>query len=140
MARKSKLTPEVQERIVQAISMGATYELASQFGGIHYDTFNEWMKGKPDFSEAVKAAEGRAVVGWLAKIEKAASDGNWQAAAWKLERRYPENYGRTDHRLKIDVDTKQLEALARLAESKGLTLSDLIGAMSNELSAADNEQ
>jgi hypothetical protein len=31
----------------------------------------------------------------LAKIEKAASDNNWAAAAWKLERRYPDVYGRT---------------------------------------------
>jgi hypothetical protein len=28
-------------------------------------------------------------------IDKAAGEGTWQAAAWKLERRYPESYGRT---------------------------------------------
>jgi hypothetical protein len=49
---------------------------------------------KKEFVERIREAEGRAVIGWLAKIEKAATDGNWQAAAWKLERRYPENYGR----------------------------------------------
>ncbi len=30
----------------------------------------------------------------LAKIQKAAADGNWQAAAWWLERRYPADWGR----------------------------------------------
>jgi hypothetical protein len=35
MARKTKLTPETIQRITQAISMGATYELASKYGGIH---------------------------------------------------------------------------------------------------------
>lgn len=82
--------------------MGATYELAAQYGGVAYNTFNEWMKRgqeetEGDFSEfyeAIKSAEGKAVVGWLAKIEKAATGGNWQAAAWKLERRYPRDYGR----------------------------------------------
>lgn len=95
MARKSKLTPGVQQRIVQAIELGATYELAASYGGITYQTFRVWMDTKPSFSEAVKAAEGKAAVKWLAKIEAAASDGNWQAAAWKLERRYPGDYGRT---------------------------------------------
>lgn len=99
--RPSKFTPDTQQKIAQAIQMGATYEIAAQFAGITYDTFNEWMKrgaanekDYSDFFEAVKSAEGRAAVGWLAKIEAAANDGNWQAAAWKLERRYPQIYGR----------------------------------------------
>lgn len=102
MARPSKLTPEVQERITQAVRTGATYELAAGYGGVVYSTFNTWMtKGEKartgkyrEFYEAIKLAESAAAVGWLAKIEKAASDGSWQAAAWKLERRYPEDYGR----------------------------------------------
>lgn len=95
MAARCKLTPEVQERICQALSVGATYEHAAAFGGITYETLNQWRKTKPGFSEALKDAEARAVVGWLAKIERAASEGVWQAAAWKLERRYPQLYGRT---------------------------------------------
>ncbi len=95
MARPTKYTSEIVARIVQAIEIGSTYELAAAYGGISYDTFNEWNKNKIAFSEAVKAAEGRAAVKWLAKIEQAASDGSWQAAAWKLERRYPQSYGRT---------------------------------------------
>jgi hypothetical protein len=49
-------------------------------------------------------------------IDKAAADGKWQAAAWKLERRYPTQYGRQEKRLlehsgeitteKEDVDTR----------------------------------
>lgn len=105
MARRSKLTPEVQQRICDAIVIGATYEHAAAYGGISYDTFNEWNKTKPQFSEEVKAAEARAVVGWLAKIEKAASEGTWQAAAWKLERRYPDLYGRTVQQVEAKVST-----------------------------------
>jgi hypothetical protein len=95
MPRRSKLTPAVQQRICDAIGIGATYEHAAAYGGIHYDTLRQWCATKPAFSEALKAAEARAVVGWLAKIEQAASAGTWQAAAWKLERRYPQLYGRT---------------------------------------------
>lgn len=130
MARPTKLTPDTQQRIIQAIRMGATYEHAAAYGGIAYNTFNEWRKRAEvelqrrdnprvtegtkqweteqpyvEFYEAIKKAEGDAVVGWLAKIEKAASDGNWQAAAWKAERRYPEAYGRQRIDHKIDVSS-----------------------------------
>lgn len=95
MAARSKLTPDVQERICQAIAIGATYDLAAKYGGVDYRTFHRWRESNRQFCQAVEDAEGRAVVGWLAKIEKAANEGAWQAAAWKLERRYPADYGRT---------------------------------------------
>jgi len=103
MARPTKLTPESQERILQAIRVGATYTDAADYAGVVYDTFNNWMKRGAEaksgiyfeFFNEVKKAQGSAKVGWLAKIEKAANEGSWQAAAWKLERRDPENYGRT---------------------------------------------
>lgn len=95
MARPTKYTPDVVKRITDAIKLGATYELAAAYGGITYDTFNDWNKRKPEFSKAIKDAEGEGATKWLAKIEQAASDGAWQAAAWKLERRYPQQYGRT---------------------------------------------
>lgn len=93
--RKTKYTDEVVGRILYALEKGATYELACHYAGISFETFNEWRKAKPEFSEQVKLAEGSAALGWLAVIERAADDGQWQAAAWKLERRYPHMYGRT---------------------------------------------
>ncbi len=92
--RPTKYTPDVVKRLTDAISMGAPYELACKYAGIHIDTFITWRKAKPEFSLAVENAEGSAVVGWLAKIEKAANDGVWTAAAWKLERRYPQMFAR----------------------------------------------
>lgn len=93
--RKSKYTPETVKKLTDAIRMGSTYELACGYAGITTTTFYEWMNTKSDLPDIVKEAEGAAAVGWLAKIEKAANDGAWQAAAWKLERRYPQDYGRT---------------------------------------------
>ena len=106
MARPTKFTPETIKRLTNAISVGSTYVLACKHAGISYEIFNQWRQGrgfpqgttaeqKMQFVDAIEKAEGDAAVGWLAKIEKAASDGNWQAAAWKLERRYPSDYGRT---------------------------------------------
>lgn len=95
MARRSKYTTEVVKKLCHAIELGATYELACNYAGIHYDTFRTWQLTKPEFSDAIKDAEGKAVVGWLNIIEGEAAAGSWQAAAWKLERRYPHVYGKT---------------------------------------------
>ena len=96
MARKSKYTPETTAKIMKAISLGATYELAAHYAGISYELLRQWMqdKAKVAFLEELKRAEGIAALVWLGMIDQAAKDGNWQAAAWKLERRYPHMYGR----------------------------------------------
>jgi transposase len=88
-----KLTPDVKDRILQAIRLGATYDLACKYAGVSRRTLLTYRRDRA-FCAEVEKAEGQAVVGWLAKIEKAASDGEWTAAAWKLERRYPHVYGR----------------------------------------------
>jgi hypothetical protein len=92
------------DKLEQAVSVGATYELAALYAGISPATFQRWRaraKTAQDgtalarLRDRLLAAEGRAAITWLARIEQAATDGNWQAAAWKLERRYPEQFGRT---------------------------------------------
>lgn len=107
----TKFSPEVKDRFLAAIERGATYELASGFAGITYQCYLNWMKkGEAqlnsdsdekevgdeylEFYRNVKASEGKAAIKWLMQIDKAA-DIQWQAAAWKLERRYPQQYGKT---------------------------------------------
>lgn len=113
MSRTSKLTPERQARLCQAIELGATYVHACNYAGISYETFRRWQRENPAFHDAIKMAEGKATVGWLSQIEKAASEGNWTAAAWKLERRYPNDYGRRDGSKTVqdDQEGKEREAL-----------------------------
>lgn len=108
--RPSKLTPEITERFLTAIKLGATYELACKYAGITYQTLLNWReRTEPaflEFFEALTRAEGQAVIQWLAVLEKhGAATGQW--AAWKLERRYPETFGRRD---KITIDVKQLDS------------------------------
>ena len=113
MARRTKYTPETVKKLTDAIKLGATYELACGYAGIHYDTFRDWQLHKAEFSEAVKEAEGAAAVGWLLRIEQAARDGTWQAAAWKLERRYPQTYGRTVQEHHVHDHREQAQQLAQ---------------------------
>lgn len=103
MARKSKLTPQLQEKIVSLISAGNYIRTACVAVGIDEDTYFRWLKRakkgeKPytDFAEAIKKAEAAAEVLYLNRIRKAADDGTWVAAAWFLERKYPTRWGRKD--------------------------------------------
>ena len=104
MARRPiPIEPHI-DKLCQALLVGATYELAALYAGISADTFARWRHQAASappgtvlatLRDRLAEAEGRAAIGWLAKIEAAASEGNWQAAAWKLERRYPRQFGKT---------------------------------------------
>jgi hypothetical protein len=105
---RSKLTPELQEKILLHLRVGAYVETAAACAGIHKDTFYEWMKKGARgmapyaaFAAAVNKAVAESESRDLATILKAAQS-QWQAAAWRLERRFPEKYGRND-RLKVDA-------------------------------------
>jgi hypothetical protein len=129
MARrpKTKLTPELQEKILLHLRLGAYVETAAACAGIHKDTFYEWMKKgargqKPyvAFAEAVNKAIAESESRDLATVLKASAK-YWQAAAWRLERRFPEKYGRFDRMKvegKIEHDGTSLVAkLSRLIDS-----------------------
>ena len=96
MARPSKLTPDTQTRFVAAIKLGLTYELAASYAGIDVRTFYAWMKRGAEeddtifsqFYHAVKQSEGHAAASCMARIVKAAEGGQWQSAAWIMERRF----------------------------------------------------
>jgi hypothetical protein len=92
--RRTKRTADTAKRFCDAIRLGATYDLAARYAGMSDSTFERWRDSDPDFAEQVRDAEGAAAVKWLEKIEDAANNGEWTAAAWKLERRYPHEYGR----------------------------------------------
>ena len=107
MSRPSKLTKEVKDKLIYAILIGASYEMASNYAGITYNTFRNWIKRGEEakggeyfkFLEEIKNAQARGAVKLLGNLEEAIQNGTWQAAAWKLERRFPEIYGRT----KVDI-------------------------------------
>ena len=103
MGRPSKLTEATITKLEQAVLLGATYELAARYAGIGPSTLRAWRaeaeRARPGtlahtLLQRLEAAEGQAAIRWLGQIERAAMQGNWQAAAWKLERRYPDQFGR----------------------------------------------
>lgn len=110
--RPEKLTPDVRAAFVSALQRGCYIETAAALAGVCKDTYYEWLKrgasprrkkdGEPyaedlkyvEFSDAVKKALARAEIGDLESIMGAAKGGDWHAAAWRLERRYPHRWGR----------------------------------------------
>lgn len=111
MARRRKLTPELIEQAAKLVSAGNYLSHVAQYLGVHPDTFYRWLREGEraksglvrQFYEAVKRAEAEAIARNIALIQKAAQEGNWQAAAWWLERKYPEEWGRKD---KMDIHTE----------------------------------
>ncbi len=101
MARPTKLTPEVAERIVAAIRAGNFPEPAARSAGVSPATLYRWKRlgGQEasgphrDLVEAIRRAEGEAEVHAIAVIRKQ-MPGDWRAALAYLERRHAERWGR----------------------------------------------
>lgn len=67
-------------------------------------TFYKWMNtpkndAEVEFGKALKAAEAEFKTALRQRIIRAADGGAWQAAAWMLERQYPEEYAKPEVQL-----------------------------------------
>jgi hypothetical protein len=96
--------------------MGNYIETAAAYAGIHKTTLYDWLKkgansksGKyREFSNAVDKAMAEAEIRDVALIAQAAKE-NWQAAAWRLERKYPARWGRKTQHEVTGKDGKPVE-------------------------------
>lgn len=102
IGRPQAYTPEKAAKIIAAVRKGLPYKLAAAAGGVSYNTFIRWRNdgsnpdGPPHFRQflnQLRQAEAEAAGRLLALIEKSGKT-NWQAAAWILERRYPDLFGK----------------------------------------------
>lgn len=133
-------------RIIAALNAGTFFDDACSYAGISKSAGYEWLaRGKAareeqaekgeqhelpgdervyaEFADAVEKARAGAVVANLAVIRTAAQKGNWQAAAWFLERTKPEKYGRFQ-RPAGGSDPDEVTTEAARAELAGLDLGD----------------
>src|SRR5262245_61615377 len=97
MARPTKLTTDVQQRVVSAVRAGNYLDQAAAYAGITYQTFRNWMlRGERshsgpflEFFEAVKRAEVEAEVSAVTTLRQAGLQ-DWRANLAFLERRFPD--------------------------------------------------
>lgn len=109
--RPTKLNDDLQKVIVDSIKAGAYVETAAAFAGISKDTFYNWMRRGAkaqtgryrQFSDAVQKAQAESEMRDVASISQA-SRIHWQAAAWRLERKFPERWGRKEFRGTLDKE------------------------------------
>lgn len=114
----TKLTPELQAKIVQTIQAGNYIETAAAFVGVSKPTLYDWMKRGHaqktgqfrDFLNAVQMALASAETRDVALIAKAATE-DWKAAAWRLERKFPDRWGRRDKVTVLQALAKDVEAM-----------------------------
>ena len=98
--RPSKLTAELIKNIQSWLRMGYFVENAARMAGINKSTLYRWLdKGKEDreqeidslyadFCNAMERARAEAEGMFINSIQTAAKRGQWQAAAWWLERSF----------------------------------------------------
>lgn len=123
--RPIKLNNEIQKQIIDLIRAGNYIETASSCVGVNKSTLYDWLKrgarekqrtdGKSNknedvyvqFSNAVEKAIAEAEARDVLNIQKA-SQTDWKASAWRLERKFPNKWGRKDH-ITADVTQENVE-------------------------------
>ena len=101
---KPKLTETMIAQAVEMKSHGLNDCDIAQAIGVCKQTFSKWInhprtKLQRELSEQHKKAESGYKEALLQRIWNAADKPqNWTAAAWLLERKFPDEYGRVDRR------------------------------------------
>ena len=100
MARRAKFTQEMVEQAIRLKADGLSNGDIICALGIHESTFYRWV-GEPknrlqrELSEGLKKEEAEFKHTRAAAL---ARNQYWTAAAWLLERKYPDEYGKADRR------------------------------------------
>jgi len=115
VGRRPKLTEETIETAAKLIRAGNYQKVVAQYLGVDESTWYRWLqKGEKaknkrsiyyKFYKAIKKAEAEAHARNVAVIQQAAQV-QWQAAAWWLERKYPDLWGRKD-KLGIGIEDEE---------------------------------
>lgn len=98
MGRPCKLTPEVTQKICDAVRVGLPYADCAKLAGVSYEVIKVWRRRGEQgdepyatFLAALQAADAECIHAAL-KIVGGAKE--WQSKAWLLERRRPQDFGR----------------------------------------------
>ena len=115
--RPTKLTPDVQELIVDGINAGLTYGMSCARAGVNPATFYRWLeKGETaksgafrEFCDTVSRAKADSAMRLVSQITLQAPT-DWRAAAFMLERRFPDDYGKRSEITGKDGGPVKMEA------------------------------
>lgn len=86
------MTQEQRTELVGAFERGADVLTACDSAGVGYQVFGRIMQDEPAFRDAIKKAQAVHIQAALSRLRELPA-GRWQAAAWELERIYPDRFG-----------------------------------------------
>jgi len=126
MARPTKLTPEIQKKIGDGVSLGLTYALAANAAGITYQTLNQWMsKGKTEksgkyfeFTQHIQKCNAEGALKLLERLNEAVKAGDTRICMFILERRFSEDFGRRVYR-KMNIVSENINENVELTVKEG---------------------
>ena len=123
---KGLFTPQLQKEVCESVEQGNTFKTACEAHGIGERTLYDWMKRYPAFAAAVYVSRSRAKAKLVRVIVKQAPR-DWRAAAWILERSWPNEYARTERIEQIgeQADDKKI-SVAIYYDTQGQPLSQLL--------------
>ena len=120
---KEKLHKEDIPVCVKMKKRGLNDKDIAAYLGVRRETFSQWVnhprtENQTNLSNALKKAEADAKAAMLTAIQKAAVETKtWQAAAWWLERKYPEEFARPEVQLQREAMRESTEQLVQGFES-----------------------
>lgn len=144
--RPTKLTREMMERIVNAVKAGNYVETAVAWSGVSKENFYKWLKRGAtaksgiyaDFHDALERAWAEGEVRDVAAIG-AATATSWQAAAWRLERKFQKRWGRAERMEVTGRDGGPLEQKhEHVVTAESLTLARAIAGALESLAVQDD--
>lgn len=136
---RSKKSKQVIEAVLANLREGLTKEVACTQAGISRITFYKWCEADPDLAEEAQAAVdcSQAI---LIKAVTSAAFTDWRAAAWMLERRYPEHFA-AKRDVELNVNNKSDGSdivVSMIAQAQALLISEEAEGLST--SSASNKQ
>ena len=127
-----------REELLNLIGLGLPVNKAVAMVNIAESTFYNWMsrgmverdrlatipdsKPKPEeqvyleFLESLTRARAEAIAKKVAVVSSAASQGDWKASAWWLERQVPEDFGRVDKQEVLSHSVSEVRVTVTMGE------------------------
>lgn len=150
MSRRTSLTPETQEKVVEHIRAGNYRETAARAAGITRQTLWNWeqraLTGEEpfaSFAEALDQAEAEAETTMLARVNAAgpavtgvSGPDPWQATAWVMERRWPKRWA---SRVRTVV-AEEVEGLEKKLRAKPALAAEVADVLAREGDGAPSRE
>lgn len=116
---KEKLHKEDIPVCVKLKKRGLNDKDIAAYLGVRRETFSQWVnhprtENQTNLANALKKAEADAKAAMLTAIQKASMEPKtWQAAAWWLERKYPEEFARPEVQLQREAMRESTDQLIK---------------------------